>query len=93
MATTPARLAGLQGVQEAEWEGHPDAAGNVQRHFKGFKAGTPGSMTPAEYDQFVRDTVTFLAYIGEPAQLQRTALGFPVIAFLIFFAFEARVLD
>lgn len=88
----PHVLAGLQGVQEAEWEGHPDAAGNVQRHFKGFKAGTPGSMTPEEYDQFVRDTVTFLAYIGEPAQLQRTALGFPVIAFLIFFTLLAYAL-
>src|SRR5512135_3578570 len=24
----------LQGVQEAEWEGQPDAQGNVQKHFK-----------------------------------------------------------
>jgi len=46
---------------------------------------TLGKLTTEEYDQFVRDTVNFLVYVGEPAQLQRRSLGFPVIAFLIFF--------
>jgi ubiquinol-cytochrome c reductase cytochrome c1 subunit len=40
----------------------------------------------------VRDTVTFLEYIGEPAQLQRTKLGYPVIAFLVFFTLLAWAL-
>jgi ubiquinol-cytochrome c reductase cytochrome c1 subunit len=82
----------LQGVQEAVWEGHPDAQGNVQKHFKEFKLATPGSMTPEEFDGFVRDTVTFLEYIGEPARLQRESLGFPVIAFLVFFTLLAWAL-
>jgi ubiquinol-cytochrome c reductase cytochrome c1 subunit len=82
----------LQGVQEAIWEGHPDAQGNVQKHFKEFKLATPGTMTPEEFDAFVRDTVAFLEYIGEPARLQRTSLGFPVIAFLVFFTLLAWAL-
>ena len=87
----PHVLAELQGVQEAVWEGHVDAQGNAQRHFKEFKPGT-GKLTAEEYDQFVRDTVNFLDYIGEPAQLQRTRLGFPVLAFLVFFTLLAWLL-
>ena len=79
----------LQGVQEAVWAGEPNAAGDVRHEFKEFKIATPGKMTAEEYDAFVRDTVNFLAYIGEPAQLQRRALGVPVIAFLIFFTLLA----
>ena len=82
----------LQGVQEAVWEGHVDAQGNAQKHFKEFQLATPGKMTPEQYDSLVRDTVTFLEYIAEPAQLQRKALGFPVIAFLIFFTLVAYLL-
>jgi ubiquinol-cytochrome c reductase cytochrome c1 subunit len=82
----------LQGVQEAVWEGHPDAQGNVQKTFKEFKPGTPGKLSAEEYDQFVRDTVNFLDYIGEPAQLQRTRLGFPVLAFIVFFTLLAWAL-
>jgi len=82
----------LQGVQEAVWEGHPDAQGNVQKHFKEFKLVTPGTLTPEEFDGFVRDTVAFLEYIGEPARLKREALGFPVIAFLVFFTLLAWAL-
>jgi ubiquinol-cytochrome c reductase cytochrome c1 subunit len=82
----------LQGVQEAVWEGHVDAVGNAQRHFKEFKLATPGRLTPEEYDGFVRDTVSFLEYVAEPAQLQRRSLGFPVIAFLVFFTLLAWLL-
>jgi ubiquinol-cytochrome c reductase cytochrome c1 subunit len=82
----------LQGVQEAVWEGHVDAAGNAQKHFKEFKLATPGKLGPEEFDAWVRDTVNFLVYIGEPAQLQRRALGFPVIAFLILFTILAWAL-
>ena len=68
----------LQGVQEAVWEGHTDAQGNVQKHFKEFKPVTPGKLTPEQYDEFVRDTVNFLDYIGEPvaaAAPRRSASG------------------
>jgi ubiquinol-cytochrome c reductase cytochrome c1 subunit len=88
----PHVLAELQGVQQAVWEGHVDAQGNAQKHFKGFEPGTPGKLSAEEYDQFVRDTVNFLDYIGEPAQLQRTRLGFPVLAFIVFFTLLAWAL-
>ena len=82
----------LQGTQEAVWEGHTDAQGNVQKHFKEFKLAVPGKMSPEEYDAFVRDTVNFLDYIGEPVQVKRQSLGFLVIAFLVFFTLLAYAL-
>jgi ubiquinol-cytochrome c reductase cytochrome c1 subunit len=82
----------LQGTQEAVWEGEMDAQGNAQKHFKEFKLATPGKLSPEEYDSFVRDTVNFLDYVGEPVQLQRQGLGFKVIAFLIFFTLLAYAL-
>ena len=42
----------------------------MQKHFKEFKLAEPGKLTPEEYDVFVRDTVNFLDYIGEPVQAQ-----------------------
>jgi ubiquinol-cytochrome c reductase cytochrome c1 subunit len=82
----------LQGTQEAVWEGSADKQGNVQKHFKEFKLATPGKLKPEEYDAFVRDTVNFLDYIGEPVQLQRQAIGYKVIAFLVFFTLLAYAL-
>jgi ubiquinol-cytochrome c reductase cytochrome c1 subunit len=42
-------------------------------------------MDAEEYDDFVRDTVNFLAYIAEPIRSERRKLGVWVIMFLIFF--------
>ena len=82
----------LQGMQEAVWEGHTDAQGNVQKQFKEFKLVAPGKMTAEQYDAFVRDTVNFLDYVGEPVQARRQALGYGVIAFLVFFTVLAYAL-
>jgi ubiquinol-cytochrome c reductase cytochrome c1 subunit len=82
----------LQGTQEAVWEGIPDAQGNVQKHFKEFTLANPGKLTPEQYDEFVRDTVNFLEYIGEPIQAKRQSMGFVVIAFLVFFTLLAYAL-
>lgn len=88
----PHVLSELQGTQDAVWEGHTDAQGNVQKHFKEFKLANPGKLTPEQYDEFVRDTVNFLEYIGEPVQAKRQSLGFVVIAFLVFFTLLAYAL-
>jgi ubiquinol-cytochrome c reductase cytochrome c1 subunit len=88
----PHVLGELQGIQEAVWEGHPDAQGNVQKQFKEFTLATPGRMTAEQYDAFVRDLVNFLEYIGEPVQVKRQSLGYPVIAFLVFFTLLAYAL-
>ena len=44
-------------------------------------AGT-GSMSEAEFDQFVSDLVNFLYYVGEPVRATRQAMGVWVLAFL-----------
>ena len=44
---------------------------------------TAGTLSPAEYDIFVRDIVNFLDYIGEPMQLQRQRMGVWVMVFLL----------
>ncbi|HKU13739.1 MAG TPA: cytochrome c1 [Steroidobacteraceae bacterium] len=75
-----------QGVQEAVYDGESDAEHNaVHKRFKEFRLVRPGSETPQEFDQFVRDTVNFLDYIGEPMQLERRSIGFRVLIFLLVF--------
>lgn len=84
-ASMPHVLWELQGFQKAVYEGETDAQGNVHKTFTGFEAATEGKLDAEEYDQFVRDTVNFLAYIGEPVQLERRNLGIRVLGFLLVF--------
>ena len=51
-----------------------------------------GLQSPEEYDGTVRDLVTFLAYLSEPAQLERKDIGIWVLLFLAFFAMVAYLL-
>ena len=44
-----------------------------------------GAMTPAQFDQAVYDLVNFLAYSGEPMQVERQTLGIYVLLFLVVF--------
>jgi ubiquinol-cytochrome c reductase cytochrome c1 subunit len=76
----------LQGLQEAVYDGESDAEHNaVHKRFKEFRSVRPGTMTAKEYDDFVRDTVNFLVYIGEPMQLERRSIGLRVLTFLLVF--------
>lgn len=84
-ASMPHVLWELQGLQKAVYEGETTDGGNVEKKFKGLELDTKGKLSPEEYDQFVRDTVNFLAYIGEPAQLVRRDLGIRVLGFLLVF--------
>ena len=79
----------LQGYQKAVYEGESDPEHNaVNKTFKEFELADKGKMDPAQYDQFVRDTVNFLAYVGEPMQIERRNLGMRVLVFLfVFFLF------
>jgi ubiquinol-cytochrome c reductase cytochrome c1 subunit len=52
----------------------------------------PGEMSPGEYRSAMRDLVNFLVYAGEPSQLQRQALGFWVVLFLVMLALILRAL-
>jgi len=75
----------LQGFQAAHFEHHENEDGSVTTTFEGFEQLSPGSMDAEDYDDFVRDTVNFLAYIAEPIRSDRRKLGVWVIMFLIFF--------
>jgi len=46
------------------------------------RIGTPGAMTPVEYNVFVRDLVNFLVWMAEPVQLERKQIGIVVLFFL-----------
>jgi ubiquinol-cytochrome c reductase cytochrome c1 subunit len=82
----------LQGTQRAVYveDAHGDGSGATV--FEGFELETPGELSVEEYDQFVRDLVNFLDYIGEPVQLQRRQLGIWVLIFLLVFGLFAWAL-
>ncbi|HEX6396798.1 MAG TPA: cytochrome c1 [Steroidobacteraceae bacterium] len=92
----PHVLSSLQGVQNAVWRNveHKGEGGEavVAREFEKFEPGVTGSVTPAQYDEFVRDTVNFLQYAGDPTQLQREGTGLWVILFLLLFSGIAYML-
>jgi ubiquinol-cytochrome c reductase cytochrome c1 subunit len=82
----------LQGYQVAEFSDHQNEDGSVTTTFEGFKQVTLGKLDSEDYDEFVRDTVNFLAYIAEPVRGLRMVLGKWVIIYLIFFLIIARML-
>lgn len=57
-----------------------------------FEPGVAGSLTPEQYDEFVRDTVNFLQYASDPTQLERQGLGIWVVLFLLMFTAIAWML-
>lgn len=69
----------MQGWQEIVEK--TDANGNTVQELKIVK---PGTLLEEEYDDVVRDLVTFLVYLAEPAALERHAVGKWVILFLLF---------
>jgi ubiquinol-cytochrome c reductase cytochrome c1 subunit len=85
----PHVLASVQGVQNAVWKNveHEGEDGRpvVTKAFEKFEPGIVGSMTAAQYDEFARDTVNFLQYVGDPTQLERQGLGIWVVLFLLLF--------
>ncbi len=72
----------LQGMQRAVVEETVDENGDTHSHIVDFEIVEPGKMTPAEYNEAARDLTNFMVYMAEPAQLKRTALGWPVLGFL-----------
>jgi len=86
----PHVLADLQGVQRAVYKATEGEAGKGE--FEKFELVDKGSLTPAQYDEFVRDTVNFLQYIGEPIENTRKDLGIWVLLFLLMFTSFAYML-
>lgn len=82
----------LQGYQTANFSHHENEDGSVTTTFEGFEMLSAGAMDAEDYDDFVRDTVNFLAYISEPIRSDRRKLGVWVLMFLIFFYILASML-
>lgn len=79
-AAMPHVLWPLQGWQVPVYEEDADGEG---KHIVGFEQLTEGSMTPAEYDRAIGDLVNFMVYLGEPARMNRAAIGGWVLVFLV----------
>jgi ubiquinol-cytochrome c reductase cytochrome c1 subunit len=82
-AAMPAVLSDLEGTKRAVFRERKNAAGGTEKLFDHFEMISPGNMTPKEYDGFVRDTVNFLDYVGEPVQVERRSMGIWVVLFLL----------
>jgi ubiquinol-cytochrome c reductase cytochrome c1 subunit len=80
-AAMPHVLWQLQGIQKPVYETEGEM--KVVDHLV---LEQPGLQTPEEYDTTVRDIVTFLDYMSEPAKLERKSLGIWVMLFLVVFA-------
>jgi len=91
----PFVLSALQGVQEAKFktvEKVVDGENVTAQHWDSFELASPGQFSPEEYDDFVRDTVNFLEYVGEPVKAERESLGVWVVLFLLVFTGFAYLL-
>ncbi len=77
----PHVLAQLQGGQRPVYE--DDDRGGEEKVIDHLELVQPGLMTSEEYDRMVRDLVTFMAYMAEPARLARLRVGMWVMLFLI----------
>jgi len=92
----PHVLSELEGLKKPVYkavEKHgEDGKTTTEQVFDHFEQVAPGRMNAEEYDGFVRDTVAFLTYVGEPAQIQRHALGIWVVLFLLVFTWLAWLL-
>ncbi len=82
----------LQGYQEAVFDEVEMPNGGVEMVFSHFENVTTGTLSPEDYDAFVRDTVNFLEYISEPVRGTRRVLGVWVLIFLAVFLIIANML-
>jgi ubiquinol-cytochrome c reductase cytochrome c1 subunit len=78
----------MQGIRTAKFEerADPHDASKKVHTFVGFEQVTPGTMKPVEFDQAMGDLVSFMEWMGEPAQSQRKRLGVWVLMFLGLFS-------
>ncbi|MBK9135210.1 MAG: cytochrome c1 [Betaproteobacteria bacterium] len=77
----------MQGVQRAVYatERDPHDAKKTVQVFKGYELVSPGTLTPAQYNEAVADLVAYLQWMGEPNQASRVRLGVWVLLFIALF--------
>jgi ubiquinol-cytochrome c reductase cytochrome c1 subunit len=91
-AAMPAVLSDLEGVKRVVFSTEEASGHGGGKMVERFEQVSPGQLTPAQYDAFVRDTVNFLQYAGEPTQAEREGLGIWVVLFLLVFTWFAWLL-
>ena len=52
--------------------------------YDALKQTKPGTMSPDQFDNTIRDLVNFLAYAAEPFKLEQQRLGVWVLGFIVF---------
>jgi ubiquinol-cytochrome c reductase cytochrome c1 subunit len=82
----------LQGWQKPVYKTVTGEDGKPEQVLDKLEIVTPGTMSPDDYDAAVTDLVNFLAYMGEPAKLERQSLGIKVLLFLAVFFVIAYLL-
>lgn len=78
----PHVLADLQGVQRPAYRTDTDQFGEQHEVIERLELKSAGQLSDADYRRAVRDLVNFLNYVGEPAKLQRLAIGKWVLLYL-----------
>jgi ubiquinol-cytochrome c reductase cytochrome c1 subunit len=92
LTAMPAVLSDLEGVKTAVYRDVKTGSGSTEKVFDHFETISPGNLTPEEFDGFVRDTVNFLDYVGDPAQVERQSMGLWVVLFLLLLTALAMML-
>jgi ubiquinol-cytochrome c reductase cytochrome c1 subunit len=77
----------LQGIQEPVFKKE-----DGQKVIAKLVIKESGTMSPEQFDDLVNDMVNFLAYAGEPHQLERQRLGKYVLLFILLFGVIAYLL-
>ncbi|ORU89738.1 MAG: cytochrome C [Cycloclasticus sp. symbiont of Poecilosclerida sp. M] len=79
----PHVLADLQGMQKIVYKEVETDEGGVKQVFDRFELVKAGVMSEEEYQVAVNDLVAFMVYVGEPAKLERQAMGWKVLLFIL----------
>ena len=80
----PHVLEELQGIPNPIVETHTVDGEEVSK-VVGTKSDGTGELNTEEYDDAIRDLVNFLEYSGDPVKLERHAIGWWVMGFLVIF--------
>ena len=72
----------LQGIQRPIYHTLADETGKNIKVLERLELATPGKLSEVQYKRAVRDLVSFLVYVGEPAKLVRYRVGAAVMLFL-----------
>ena len=77
----------LQGQRVAKFTEQKDAhdPSKTTHEFAGFEQTSPGTMTPAQFDESVADLVAFMQWMADPNQALRVRLGVWVLLFMAVF--------